>query len=418
MTDTELLRVAACTALWLSCLTAGCGSDAVKLGSDPPPSQLTYERFALASELSARIAEPAHVQPSVVYRPTVVDVNRPGGYIARLPDQRLALVRIVSGNPYGGTFRVELLDEEASLLAAAEAAYSVAPAHLDYYPRIFAGYGGGLWVMLGLDFGYTLVHFDDQLNVVSTASAAGPSALPLISEFLAGVGELDIAHPIYGLHAAPFDSACAQLNESAGGRIRGRAWVDRTLWLAGCSNPPADLPNALSKPAIYQCTEGGELVQAGALELLSPANLCFTAASRQQERIVGLIDADVPTIAWVDPRQRIFDLLRIHKDPPSLGEAMRSIPEGSVVLDASRLVARALAPGANGEVLFSASDTSRSANILCLALPPPAGSARCVRLNGTVDDIFSSIVLTEARRAFVWHDSGELWGVDLAEAAP
>lgn len=419
MTNFELLRGAVCTALLLSAPSAGCG-DAVKLGNDGQRVEIAYERLTLAAEATAHIPEPVRVAPSVVYRPVSGVIPGPGGAIALLPDGRLALVRATSGQETGGRFQVELFDETGETLATAEHTYSARPLGLNRNPTILAGYGNGLWVILALDESYNVAHFDDALNLVGTSSAASVSAAPMIAEFLDGAGALELAYPVYGLHAAAPGSPCRRLFDglNASPRTHGRAWADDSLWLSGCSNPPEDLPSALSKPALYQCTESGELVRAVALDLLSTMNLCFRAASLQGGRVVGLLEAESPRVAWLNLSAGTFDSLHLQKDTPSVDQAARSLADGSLVLDPSRLVARKLALGPDGEALISASETSGSANILCLALPPPAGSARCVRLDGIFDDVFSPMVLTDSRRAFVWHQSGELWGVDFEAVLP
>jgi hypothetical protein len=406
--------------LWTTLALAGlsgCAGDAVKLGTAPeqdaPPN---YERFTLSEETTANLSESPQVEPHVVKPAGQVDFVY-GSLLVLLPDARLATVQLRAIDPprlVTPGVHVALLSRDGTELASGDYQVPGVMFGLQQGAKLFGGYDEGLWVaLLGSSVG-RFTRFDADLKVTRELTLPAAEVQDIyepIDSFLQ-VGEV----PLASIATLPATSDCRRLAEDSASRLRSRVWTADGLWMMGCSSPPKGLPNALAKPAVYQCSPDGELQRSVVLDVLAKSDACFSMATVREGFVIGVVDLDEPTIVRVDMARSVFAAQHLHKQAPPLTQASLDPGNGSVTLR-PRFGFGRLTLGAHAEVLLSARDFSQGSDTDTLCLAPSNDRVRCVRV-GSFDSVFSSIALSEDQRAYVFTRSGELWSVAFPEPAP
>jgi hypothetical protein len=398
----------------------GCAGDAVKLGSVPEPSvPLHYERFALARETTANVSEPTHVAPDLLAPAAPADVSY-RNLVLLLPDAQLATAQLRAIDPptrVTPSVHLALRDADGAELASTDYQVPGVSLGLMSYAKLFGGYDQGLWLALLGNTAARFTRFDSDLHV-SRDVALPVAEVKDIYESIDSYPQVGNEVPLPSAATLPATSDCARLltDTATAPRLRARIWTDDGLWIMGCSNPPSGLPNALSKPALYQCNRDGALLRAVVLDVLANADTCFATAAVRGDLVVGALYLDDLTIVRVDMAQGTFSAQHLHAQPPPLTQAAINPGDGSVALNA-RFGLGELTLGTNAEVLLSARDSVQGTETDILCLAPADDRAHCVRA-GQFDSVFSSIALSEALRAYVFTRQGELWRVAFAKEAP
>jgi hypothetical protein len=410
---------AALTALALAGVS-GCAGDAVKLGTVPeqsaPPN---YERFALAHETTVNVSEPTHVEPEVVTSAASSDFAY-RSLVVLLPEARLATAQLRAIDPpirVTPSVHVALLDSDGTELTSTDYQVPGVSIGLMSSARLFGGYDEGLWLALLGNAAARFTRFDSDLHV-SREIALPAAEVQDIYEPTDSYLQVGTEVPLPNIATLPATSDCGRLATDAATapRLRTRVWTDDGLWIMGCSSPPKGLPNALSKPALYQCSRDGTLLRAAVLDVLAKSDTCFAAATVRDGLVIGAIYLDDLTIVRVDMAQGVFSAQHLHAQSPPLTQAAINPGDGSVALNA-RLGLGRFTLGTSAEVLLSARDSFQGSETDILCLAPADDRARCVR-TGNFDSVFSSIALSEELRAYVFTRKGELWRVAFPEQAP
>jgi hypothetical protein len=409
---------AALTALALAG-ACGCAGDAVKLGTVPGQSASpNYERFALARETTVNVSEPTHVEPNVVTSAASSDFAY-RNLVVLLPDARLATAQLRALGPSGRvtpSVHVGLLDSNGTELASMDYQVPGVSLGLMSYAKLFGGYDEGLWLALLGNTAARFTRFDSDLHV-SREIALPAAEVQDIYEPIDSYLQVGTEVPLPSSATLPTTSDCARLLTDAdmAPRLRTRVWTDDGLWIMGCSSPRKGLPNALAKPALYQCSRDGTLLRAVVLDVLAKSDTCFATATVRDGLVIGAIYLDDLTIVRVDMAQGVFGAQHLHTQSPPLTQAAIDPGDGSVALNA-RLGLGRFTLGTNAEVLLSARGSLQGSETDILCLAPADDRASCVR-TGQFDSVFSSIALSEELRAYVFTRKGELWRVAFPEDA-